>query len=70
MKTANNSEQKNRFGMRLAWILSGIVLGASVLLAVLFAIRGHRTVIDLENYVNVGTDAGGNPAVLLDVDAI
>ncbi len=70
MKTTNDSERKNRFGMRLAWILSGIVLGASVLLAVLFAIRGHRTVIDLENYVNVGTDAGGNPAVLLDVDAI
>ena len=70
MKTTNDSERKNLLRMRLAWILSGIVLGVSVLVAVLVAVRGHRTVIDLENYVNVGTDAGGNPAVLLDVDAI
>ena len=56
--------------MRLAWIASGIVLGVSALLAVLIAVRGHTTVIDLENYVSVGTDAGGNKAVLLDVDAI
>ena len=70
MKTTNDSERKNLLRMRLAWILSGIVLGVSVLIAVLSAVRGHKTVIDLENYVNVGTDAGGNPAVLLDVDAI
>lgn len=54
----------------LAWILSGVVLGISVLVAVVSILRGHPTVIDLREYVNVGTDAGGNPAVLLDVDAI
>ena len=53
-----------------AWIASGIVLGVSLLIAVASAIRGHSTEIDLQKYVNVGTDAGGNPAVLLDVDAI
>lgn len=56
--------------MCLAWILSGIVLGVSLLVAVLSAVRGHTTEIDLRQYVIVGTDAGGNPAVLLDVDAI
>ena len=63
--------ERNRIlSKRLAWILSGIVLGVSLAVAVVSAVRGHRTVIDLEDYVNVGTDAGGNPAVLLDVDAI
>lgn len=71
MKTAiNPNERSIQMKKRLAWILSGIVLGVSVLIAVLSAVRGHRTVIRLEDYVNVGTDAGGNPAVLLDVDAI
>jgi len=69
MKT-ERGERKRVLDKRLAWILSGIVLGLSVLIAVLSIVRGHRTVVDLENYVNVGTDAGGNPAVLLDVDAI
>ncbi len=69
MKT-ERGENKRTLSRRLAWILSGIVLGVSVLIAVLSILRGHPTVIDLENYVNVGTDAGGNPAVLLDVDAI
>lgn len=54
----------------LAWIFSGIVLGVSVLLAIMSAVRGHSSEIDLRQYVIVGTDAGGNPAVLLDVDAI
>ena len=67
---AEHGEQKQLLSKRLAWILSGIVLGLSLLIAVVSIIRGHKTVIDLENYVNVGTDAGGNPAVLLDVDAI
>ena len=69
MKT-ERGENKRTLSRRLAWILSGIVLGVSVLVAVVSVMRGHETVIDLENYVNVGTDAGGNPAVLLDVDAI
>ena len=69
-RTADNSEQNMRRRTRLAWILSGIVLGVSVLIAAVSIARGHTTVIVLENYVNVGTDAGGNPAVLLDVDAI
>ena len=69
MKT-ERGENKRTLSKRLAWILSGIVLGVSVLVAVVSIARGHKTVIDLENYVNVGTDAGGNPAVLLDVDAI
>lgn len=64
------SERKIQRRKILAWVLSGIVLGAALLFAVLIAVRGNRTVIDLRNYVNVGTDAGGNPAVLLDVDAI
>jgi hypothetical protein len=66
----DNGERGMRGRKRLAWILSGIVLGAAVTIAVLVAVRGNRTEIDLKNYVNVGTDAGGNPAVLLDVDAI
>ncbi len=69
MKT-ERGENKRTLSRRLAWILSGIVLGISALVAVVSIARGHETVIDLENYVNVGTDAGGNPAVLLDVDAI
>ncbi|MBQ6235117.1 MAG: hypothetical protein IJK54_04305 [Clostridia bacterium] len=69
MKT-EHGENRPVLGRRLAWILSGVVLGVSVLVAVVSVVRGHSTVIDLENYVNVGTDAGGNPAVLLDVDAI
>ena len=70
-RTTDNSEQSKRIKrQRLAWILSGIVLSVSLLIAVVSIVRGHSTVIDLENYVNVGTDAGGNPAVLLDVDAI
>ena len=69
MKT-ERGENKRTLSKRLAWILSGIVLGVSALVAVVSIARGHETVIDLENYVNVGTDAGGNPAVLLDVDAI
>ena len=69
MKTEHGERKQTRM-TRLAWILSGIVLGGSLLIAVVSIVRGHRTVIDLENYVNVGTDAGGNPAVLLDVDAI
>ncbi len=67
MKTGTDNRKKR---IRLAWIVSGIVLGVSLLIAIVSIVRGHRTVIDLENYVNVGTDAGGNPAVLLDVDAI
>lgn len=67
---ADNGERKMRRRFCLAWILSGIVLGAAVTIAVLIAVRGNRTEIDLKQYVNVGTDAGGNPAVLLDVDAI
>ncbi len=67
---ADNGERKIRRRTCLAWILSGIVLGAAVLVAILIAVRGNRTVIELRNYVNVGTDANGNPAVLLDVDAI
>ncbi len=66
----DNGERRMRGRKRLAWILSGIMLGAAVTIAVLIAVRGNRTEIDLKNYVNVGTDAGGNPAVLLDVDAI
>ncbi len=66
----DNREQRVRNRIRLAWIASGVVLGVSLLLAILSILRGHRTVINLENYVNVGTDASGNPAVLLDVDAI
>lgn len=62
-------EQKTR-NIRLAWILTGVVLGLSALIAAVSVLRGHPTVIDLQDYVNVGTDAGGNPAVLLDVDAI
>lgn len=54
-----------------AWIGTGIVLTLSVLLAVVSGVSGrNRVEIDLSQYVNVGTDAGGNPAVLLDVDAI
>ena len=52
------------------WISVGIVLGLTVLIALLTILNRKPTVIDLKNYVNVGTDAGGNPAVLLDVDAI
>jgi hypothetical protein len=62
--------ERNTRNRRLAWILSGVVLGLSLLIAVVSILRGHRTVVDLRDYVNVGTDAGGNPAVLLDVDAI
>ena len=66
----DNGERRIRRRKILAWILSGIVLGVSAALAVLIAVRGNRTEIDLRNYVNVGMDAGGNPAVYLDVDAI
>ena len=57
----DNSERSVKRRICLAWILSGIVLGVSLLIAVLSAVRGHTTEIDLQNYVNVGTDAGGNP---------
>ena len=71
MKTATDNKERGMLRRkRLAWILSGIVLGVSLFVAVASILRGHKTVIDLENYVNVGTDASGNPAVLLDVDAI
>lgn len=71
MRTAaNHNEHSEKSRQRLAWILSGVVLGVSLLVAVILAAKGHSDVIDLEKYVNVGTDAGGNPAVLLDVDAI
>ena len=71
MKTATDNKERGMLRRkRLAWILSGIVLGVSLFVAVASVLRGHKTVIDLENYVNVGTDASGNPAVLLDVDAI
>ncbi len=63
-------DNRKRRRLRLAWIASGIVLGLTALLAVLIALRGHKTVIDLEQYVSVGTDAGGNKAAFLDVDAI
>lgn len=55
----------------MAWIGTAAVLtlSAAVALILLFS-HGSRTEIDLEPYVMVGTDAGGNPAVLLDVDAI
>lgn len=69
MKTGNGEKSVKR-RIRLLWIASGIVLGLTVLLAVLSCTRKTVTVIDLKDYVNVGTDAGGNPAVLLDVDAI
>ena len=69
MKKASGERSVNR-RIRFAWIASGIVLGLAVLLAVLSCTRKTVTVIDLRDYVNVGTDAGGNPAVLLDVDAI
>ena len=64
-------ERRNKRIIRSAWIGTGIVLTVCIaFLCVFFLAKGNRTVIDLENYVNVGTDAGGNPAVLLDVDAI
>ena len=62
---------RNKRIKRIAWIGAAAVLTLSVALVVLYVrIRGNRTEIDLEQYVAVGTDAGGNPAVLLDVDAI
>ncbi|MBQ1820577.1 MAG: YARHG domain-containing protein [Clostridia bacterium] len=71
MKTGTDKEKHGvRRKKALMWISVGIVLGLSALIAVASAVRGHKTVIDLQNYVNVGTDAGGNPAGLLDVDAI
>ncbi len=62
--------QRNKRIKRLAWIGTAAVLTLCAVLIVVSAVRGHKTVIDLEQYVAVGTDAGGNPAVLLDVDAI
>ena len=70
-RQAQTGERRNSRIRRTAWIGTGIVLTLCVVLIVLHAIgKSSRTVIDLEQYVNVGTDAGGNPAVLLDVDAI
>ena len=64
-------ERRNKRLMRIAWIGSAAVLAVCLAFAiVLGAVHGVRTEIDLEKYVAVGTDAGGNPAVLLDVDAI
>ena len=65
-----DNEKRNRRIKRLAWIGVAAVLTLCVAVIAASAIRGRRTVIDLERYVVVGTDAGGNPAVLLDVDAI
>ncbi|MBR2644399.1 MAG: hypothetical protein IKD54_03830 [Clostridia bacterium] len=65
----DNAKRNKRISM-LAWIGTAAVLTVCVILIVAVSLRGHLTVIDLENYVAVGTDAGGNPAVLLDVDAI
>ena len=65
-----DNERRNKRIKLFAWIGTAAVLTLCVALIVIAAIRGHRTVIDLSQYVAVGTDAGGNPAVLLDVDAI
>ena len=65
-----NKRRNNRIE-RSAWIGTAIVLTICIaFLFVYYLAQGNRIVIDPENYVNVGTDAGGNPAVLLDVDAI
>jgi len=69
MKTGNGEKSVKR-RIRLLWIAAGIVLGLSVLIAVISLVVKPVAVVELKNYVNVGTDAGGNPAVLLDVDAI
>ncbi len=65
-----SNDKRNKRIKRFAWIGTAAVLAICAALIVGFFVRGHRTVIDLEHYVAVGTDAGGNPAVLLDVDAI
>ena len=65
-----DNERRNKRIKLFAWIGTAAVLTLCVALILIAAIRGHRTVIDLSQYVAVGTDAGGNPAVLLDVDAI
>lgn len=63
--------RRNKRIERSAWIGTTVVLTVCVTFIFVYVLaRGNRTVIDLENYVTVGTDAGGNPAVLLDVDAI
>ena len=71
MRTGTDNEERGiRRKKALVWISVGIVLGVSLLIAILSVLHGNRTEIDLKDYVNVGTDAGGNLAVLLDVDAI
>ena len=63
--------KRNKRIERSAWIGTAAVLLACVAFVCVYVLsRGNRNVIDLENYVTVGTDAGGNPAVMLDVDAI
>ena len=70
-RQTESGERRNKRIRQAAWIGTGIVLTLCVLLIVLHAFgRSGRTELDLAQYVNVGTDAGGNPAVLLDVDAI
>ena len=65
-----NGKRNKRIRL-LAWIGTAAVLTFYAAFAVVFGLtHGSRTEIDLEQYVMVGTDAGGNPAVLLDVDAI
>ena len=65
------TERRNKRIKHSAWIGTAVVLTVcAAFLCVFYLARGNRVVIDLENYVTVGTDAGGNPAVLLDVDAI
>ena len=66
-----DNQRRNKRIERIAWIGSAVVLTVCAALAIVFNLaHGSRTEIDLEQYVVVGTDAGGNPAVLLDVDAI
>ena len=66
-----DNEKRNKRIRLLAWIGTAAVLTVCAVFAIVYSIvHGPRTEIDLEQYVVVGTDAGGNPAVLLDVDAI
>ena len=65
------NDRRNKRIIRSAWIGTAVVLTVCALfLCVYYLAKGNRIVLDPENYVTVGTDAGGNPAVLLDVDAI
>lgn len=61
----------SRIGRAIAWGSAALLLAlCCVLIGLYFVQGGETTTVDLQNYVNIGWDANGAPAAMLDVDAL